>query len=315
MQSITEDNKQQVLSASSLAIRKCIAGGLSSMTISSLLNPVDLIKTRLQTASANSSSSANGFIACSRNIIQQEGGLLAMWKVGLAVTATRSLCYSGLRLGLYEPVRDVTSSLILSNNNQSDQDAGLIIKAISGFSTGMLGAAIVNPLDLVKIRLQSVNNAVQKQTIIQTFSDIIRTEGIIKGLYKGTSVTCIRAAFLTAAQMSSYDHSKYLLTTHFPTVFDREFFGTHVLCAVIASVVTTFTYAPLDTVKTRYMNDRAANKQYNGVVDCLIKIGKNEGVRGLYRGAFANLTRLAPHFVLSFPLYEAIRKELGVPAL
>jgi len=312
-----------------MAMRRCAAGGLSAMTVTSLLNPADLLKTRLQTMSP-AEYKQRGIVNCARDIVQKEGGLVALWKVGLGVSAARSLMYSGLRMGLYDPVRDFMSTVFHSDQKSNNNyDAGVMIKMWSGLCTGMLGSAIVNPLDVIKIRAQSVQDASttvnnnklsslpktqQVDGMMKTFVHIMRNEGVINGLYKGTMLTMVRAGALTAAQLSSYDHSKYLLTTHFPDTFSRDKTSTHIFCAFIAGIVATYSCAPFDVVKTRYMNDRGKT-EFTGILDCVAKIAKNEGFRGFYRASFACWLRLGPFFLISLPLYESFRKMFGVGAM
>ena len=46
---------------------------------------------------------------------------------------------------------------------------------------------------------------------------------------------------------------------------------------------------PFDTIKVRMQSEGAASKRFNGVVDCVAKTVRHEGVRGLYKGMAAPL--------------------------
>lgn len=48
------------------------------------------------------------------------------------------------------------------------------------------------------------------RSIFSAFSEIYRAEGL-SGLYRGVSPTTIRAALVTAGQLSTYDHTKHWL--------------------------------------------------------------------------------------------------------
>ena len=46
---------------------------------------------------------------------------------------------------------------------------------------------------------------------------------------------------------------------------------------------------PFDTIKVRMQSEGSASKRFNGVVDCVLKTVKHEGIRGLYKGMGAPL--------------------------
>jgi len=50
---------------------------------------------------------------------------------------------------------------------------------------------------------------------------------------------------------------------------------------------------------------------YANSLDCLQKVVKTEGVRGVYSGLSANLVKLAPTGAISFLAVEAIKDLMG----
>jgi solute carrier family 25 protein 14/30 len=120
----------------------------------------------------------------------------------------------------------------------------------------------------------------------------------------------IRAAILTSAQLSSYDHSKHLALRN---GWAEEGPVLHVSCALISALITTTVTNPADVIKTRYMNRQ--HDSYSSPLDCLVKTVKFDGVRSLWRGWLPNFARLGPHFLISLPLLEATRKLFGLKAM
>lgn len=47
---------------------------------------------------------------------------------------------------------------------------------------------------------------------------------------------------------------------------------------------------------------------YSGVVDCVLKTVKTEGVLAIYKGFFAHLARILPHTILTLSLAEQTNK-------
>eukprot|EP01027_Heterolobosea_sp_BB2_P019891 GEZU01028035.1.p1 GENE.GEZU01028035.1~~GEZU01028035.1.p1 ORF type:complete len:320 (-),score=28.78 GEZU01028035.1:151-1110(-) len=298
--------------------KRFLAGGLSCCIVSAILNPMDNIKVRLQiqnsTASA-ASTAAKEYLGTSHAFmkIATEEGAHVLWTRGLAASMCRELSYSSIRMGAYDPIKHVLAG-------DTKGDIGLVKKILSGAVSGAIGASLANPFDLIKIRQQGEGRLLPGQqpryrNLARAFVDIYKNEGF-QGLYKGVGPTTVRASVLTAAQLSSYDHSKYLLlkSKHF-----ADSFSTHLTCSLISGLVTALVSSPVDVIKTRYMNDKVGSggqgAQYRSAMDCLIKTVRYEGLRALYSGFLPNYLRLGPHFVLSLPLLEQLRRLFGITSV
>jgi hypothetical protein len=213
----------------------------------------------------------------------------------------REASYSSIRLGLYEPARSIIAP------GKSVTEISLWQKILAGFVSGGVGSAIANPTDLIKIRFQA-RRPEQPKTYRNTFDafiQIYRTSGLA-GLYKGVIPTTLRAAVLTSAQLSSYDHTKIQLRK-LDLLPDGPII--HFLASFVSGLVTTTATSPVDVIKTRVMN--ATHGEYTGPLDCLLKLLRTEGPRALFRGWVPNYLRLGPHFIISLPLYEQLRSLLG----
>lgn len=143
------------------------------------------------------------------------------------------------------------------------------------------------------------------------FREIAKKEGIL-ALWKGVGPTVQRAAILTAAQIPTYDHTKYMLI-HRDLM--EEGLKIHLVSAMFAGFVTAFVTNPIDVIKTRIMNENVHSQQqriYTSSFSSFMKILKTEGVLGLYKGFFPNWLRLGPHTVITFLIFEKLRKTLGL---
>lgn len=280
---------------------KLIAGGVSCSIMSAILNPMDLTKVRLQTQHVKTLDFFKSFISCTKGIIEKEG-ITTLWTRGLAPSMLRESTYSSIRLGLYDPIRDY----LMKNKEGS---IPLYIKILSGFLSGGIGSVLVTPTDVIKIRFQASFEGLPYKNTFEAFKIIYKEEGIKNGLYKGVGITTLRASILTSAQLSSYDHSKYLILK---SGLMNDSFPLHFLSAAISGLITTIFTSPVDVIKTRIMNDHLGG-EYKNSWDCFIQtIKKDGGFKALYKGFIPNYFRLGPHFIFSLPLYEYFRKHLGV---
>ena len=89
-------------------------------------------------------------------------------------------------------------------------------------------------------------------------------------------------------------------------------FALHVVVSLITGVVATTVAAPFDLLKSRTM---ASADAADGIVTVLVRLLRHEGPMALFNGWWPTYLRLGPHAILTFPLFEASRKLLGLEYL
>lgn len=215
----------------------------------------------------------------------------------------RELAYSSIRLGLYDPAK-----ALFVAPNVAPGDVPLPSKIVAGLLSGGIGSCLATPSDVVKIRFQArlPDQPRLYRHSWHALTAIYAAEGV-RGLYRGVGPTVVRAAVLTSAQLASYDHTKHALLRR-RLVPDGP--RLHVVCALVAGLVTATATCPVDVIKTRLMN--ASTGTYASAWDCLRTSVAHDGVSVLMRGWLPNYLRLGPHFVVSLPLYEFFRRRFGV---
>lgn len=83
----------------------------------------------------------------------------------------------------------------------------------------------------------------------------------------------------------------------------------------IASATTVCIMIPMDTIKTRLVTQAAGNLAagtipYKGIVDCAIRVAKEEGIGTFYRGLPPRLVSVVPMIGIQFGVYEAMKKVM-----
>ncbi|CAH9116697.1 unnamed protein product [Cuscuta epithymum] len=117
---------------------KAISGSLGGIVEASCLQPIDVIKTRLQ---LDRSGSYKGIVHCGSTIINKEG-LRALWK-GLTPFATHLTLKYALRMG---------SNAVLQSAFKDSKTGNLSPygRVLSGFGAGVLEAlVIVTPFETI----------------------------------------------------------------------------------------------------------------------------------------------------------------------
>ena len=302
------------------------AASISMCLTSILFNPLDVVKVRLQAQHERPGSyrQYHGFVHTLRLVSAQEG-LAGLWLPGLVASSMRNVINGAIRLGLYPTLRRAVAS--------DDQgDIGVAKKLLIGLTTGAIGAFVGNPTDLVKIRFQGEAGRLSAEGIYTTglyagsrpsyphtlaaFVGVYREAGLA-GWLTGVGPSMLRASLVTAGQVAAYDHSKYLLGEKYRLLEEGP--GLFFVASFVSGLCATTLSAPADLVKTRVMNDRAMAQvgqaartglSFRSATDCVVLTVQQEGMRALFKGWLPSWLRLGPHFMISWPLMEFVRKHL-----
>lgn len=81
-------------------------------------------------------------------------------------------------------------------------------------------------------------------------------------------------------------------------------------CGSLAGGIAAGLTTPLDVVKTRLMTQKAGSgaAQYKGLVDCLVRVAREEGTGALFKGIGPRVINIALGGAIFFGAYEAARK-------
>jgi hypothetical protein len=282
--------------------------GISACCGASATNPVDVVKIRMQIDGDLAKRESRprvytGMVQGMRTIFAQEG-VSGLYK-GVGGSLCREMSYSGFRFGAYETVKELLGA-------KDPKNTPLWKKLAAGSMSGAIGAAIANPCDLVKIRMQSDVAGTRYSNVFQAFGEIFAKEGM-RGLYVGVSQTVQRAAVLGACQAPAYDHTKHTLKN---AGLMNEGMPLHFVSSFCAGVIAVTVTAPVDLIKTRFMSARSASEGgkplYTGTLDCLTKTVRAEGVMALWAGWIPGWMRLGPHTIITFIAFEQLRKAVGM---
>lgn len=185
---------------------------------------------------------------------------------------------------------------------------------LAGMLAGGGTTAILHPLDLLKVRFQVNSSSSLQQRppfyTLREFARIIRTSGP-QGLYQGFSANW-------TASMASWGMYFFLYEEL------KEIFGinksespvklSYFAASGIAGGLTVLMVNPLWVAKTRLCAQLPdLPNKYKGLMDTLLRVGKEEGIPGLYRGLLPGLFGVT-HGAVQFTIYDnmkSLHKRLG----
>lgn len=135
------------------------------------------------------------------------------------------------------------------SDEEKEKGASFLKKFAAGATAGAVGAGLANPADLIKVQMQAASDQVYTST--WQAAKQIYAEGGWAGLYRGTIPTVQRAAILTATQLGTYDHVKHFILN---LGWLQEGYPLHFCSGVVAGFGVAVTTSPVDTLRTRLMN-------------------------------------------------------------
>ena len=269
-----------------------INGGLAGMTATSVIQPVDMIKVRLQLAGEGAKTGPKPTpLGITRDIIAQ-GKVLDLY-TGLSAGLLRQAVYTTARLGFFDTFMKSLTARAETKGNK----VGFAERASAGLAAGGLAAFVGNPADLALIRMQSdgLKPAAERanyKSVIDALSRIAKNEGVT-ALWAGCYPTVVRAMALNFGQLAFFSEAKQRLQG--TSLSSR----TQTLTAsAIAGFFASFFSLPFDFVKTRLQKQTRrpdGTLPYKGMMDCFAKVAKDEGPLRFYRGFSTYYVRIAPH--------------------
>ncbi|KAL8956850.1 MAG: hypothetical protein Q9183_006205, partial [Haloplaca sp. 2 TL-2023] len=125
-----------------------INGGLAGMTATTVIQPIDMIKVRLQLAGEGAKAGPRpSSLQVARDIIAQ--GKVADLYTGLSAGLLRQAVYTTARLGFFDTFMNLLKTRAEVNGSQ----IGFAERAGAGLTAGGLAAMVGNPADLALIRM------------------------------------------------------------------------------------------------------------------------------------------------------------------
>ncbi|EOA26591.1 hypothetical protein CARUB_v10022650mg [Capsella rubella] len=264
-------------------LKSALAGGLASALSTSLMHPIDTIKTRVQA----STLSFPEVIAKLPEI-----GVRGVYR-GSIPAILGQFSSHGLRTGIFE-----ASKLVLINFAPNLPE--IQVQSIASFCSTLLGTAVRIPCEVLKQRLQAgmFNNV--GEAIVGTW----KQDGP-RGFFRGTGATLCREVPLYVVGMGLYAESKKMVAQALGRELEAwETIAVGAVSGGIAAVVTT----PFDVMKTRMMTATPGRPISMSMV--VVSILRNEGPLGLFKGAVPRFFWVAPLGAMNFAGYELAKKAM-----
>lgn len=279
---------------------KFIFGGTAGMMATCVVQPLDLVKTRMQTSSVGTATKEyKTSLHLIKDIVKKEG-VFAMY-TGLSAALLRQATYTTTRLGVYQYLFDICSA--------DGKTPNFAMKAVLGMASGGIASFVGTPAEVALIRMTAdgrlpLAERRNYKNVVDALYRIVTEEGLFT-LWRGAIPTMGRAMVVNAAQLATYSQAKQMLLAsgHF-----EDNIACHFWASMVSGFVTTAASLPVDIAKTRIQNMKITEgkPEYKGTIDVISKVIRREGLFALWKGFTPYFARLGPHTVLTFIFLEQL---------
>lgn len=284
-------------------------GGAAQLIVG---HPFDTIKVKLQSQPAplpGQPPKYSGAMDAVRQTVAAEGprGLYKGMGAPLATVAAFNAVLFTVR-GQTEAFLRPESGAPLTVNQQ------VVCGAVAGVAVSFLAC----PTELIKCRLQaqsalasvgSAAVAVKYAGPMDVARHVLKSEGGVRGLFKGLFPTLAREVPGNAAMFGVYEATKqYLAGSTDTSKLGR---GSLIVAGGLAGGTFWLSVYPTDVIKSVIQVDDYKNPKFSGFADAFRKIIASEGVKGLYKGFGPAMARSVPANAACFLAYEITRSTLG----
>ncbi|KAK3910381.1 Mitochondrial glycine transporter [Frankliniella fusca] len=288
------------MDSSNSVIKAFIAGSCSGTCSAILFQPLDLVKTRLQTSLPIATNLAGGsptllrpgsLISCMGHILQKEQ-LTGLWR---GVTPSIARCVPGV--GLY------FSSLHFLSSNLIEGSPGPLQAISLGIVARSFSGICLIPLTVVKTRYES--GVYQYNSMVHAVKSIYRSEGI-RGLTCGLVPTLLRDAPFSGIYLMFYTQAKNV-ATHGGHIEKHPI--VNYSCGIVAGLLASAATQPADVIKTKM---QLYPKTFASIHEVVLYVYQKYGPMGFFKGLSPRILRRSLMAATTWTVYEQVSKKLSL---
>jgi solute carrier family 25 (mitochondrial thiamine pyrophosphate transporter), member 19 len=301
-----------------------VAGGVAGFGSRMATAPLDFFRIRRQ---LNLAPDAHGIWQGLSHVYRNEGGLIALYRGNLAAIGLW-IGYAACQFSVYHRVKECLPS---SSSSSTSQSSSMIVfdnhtrAFVAGAAAGSVALLVTYPLDVCRTHMVAhgiltkhlvFSSLYDPQTLpskavgtkaepVQTLTSCARTlyqSRGMAGFYAG-----VRPAFV---QIIPYMGINFALYEALSSSSHDTSVGLAAYAGSISGAVSKMIVYPLDTVKRRLQaqafRDGSAMiiQRYDGMVDCFVRVARQEGVTGFYRGIVPSVLKTGLATSMSFAIFR-----------
>lgn len=275
------------------AAKNFMAGGVSAGVSKTIVAPIERVKMLIQTQDSipdikeGRMPRYTGIGNCFLRVCREQG-MLSLWRGNLA-NVIRYFPTQAFNFTF----KDTFKRMFPKYDQNKEFTKFFLANVASGGAAGAASLTVVYPLDFARTRLASDvgKGAAREFTGLGDCLKKVCARTGFFSLYQGFGVSVQGIIVYRGAYFGLFDTAKAML---FDDAKGSNFFYKWVVAQSVTAAAGVVSY-PFDTVRRRMMmmagRKGAEELQYTGTVDCWRKIAQQEGMKGFFKGAWANVLR------------------------
>ncbi|XP_037916494.1 mitochondrial 2-oxodicarboxylate carrier [Hermetia illucens] len=302
---MAEPEKKQI-SFLKRAAMQVAAGGSAGFVEVCIMQPLDVVKTRLQlqskppAATAASGSAASkvyykGVFDCFVKMYKHEG-ILSYWK-GILPPVMVETPKRALKFVCFEQYKPL---FMFGSPTPTP-----LTFSLAGLGAGLTEAIVVNPFEVVKVAQQADRSRMKEApTTWAVTRRIIREEGFgLRGLNKGVTATMGRNGVFNMIYFGFYHSVKNIMPAYEDSTME---FLRKVILGFTSGTLASIINIPFDVAKSRIQGPQPipGQRKYHTTFRSIVLVAKEEGVGALYKGLVPKIMRLGPGGAIMLLVFE-----------
>ncbi|EDO08562.1 hypothetical protein BBOV_III010060 [Babesia bovis T2Bo] len=194
---------------------------------------------------------------------------------------------------------------------------------VTDFLMGGVSAAVsktaVAPIERVKMLIQTQDTIPEIKSgklprytgIVNCFGRVCAEQGV-SSLWRGNMANVIRYFPTQAFNFAFKDFFKTLFPKYNQKTEFWKFFAANVASGGLAGASSLMIVYPLDFARTRLASDvrKEGQREFTGLLDCLMKIKRSTGFMSLYKGFSISVTGIIVYRGTYFGMYDSAKAVL-----
>ncbi|KAM9315267.1 mitochondrial glycine transporter B-like [Pholidichthys leucotaenia] len=276
------------------ALKAFMCGSLSGTCSTLLFQPLDLVKTRLQTLQRNAKPGASkvGMFAVFINVIRTEK-FFSLWK---GVSPSLARCIPGV--GIY-----FSTFYSLKQHFFLDRAPNAGEAVLLGAGARAVAGICMLPFTVIKTRFES--GCYNYVSVAGALRSMYETEGI-RALFSGLTATLFRDSPFSGIYVMFYSQAKRALPQEVTSSGYAPLMNFS--CGVVAGVMASLVTQPADVVKTHIQ----VSPSHWTTTDTIRYIYMEHGMPGFFRGAVPRSLRRTLMAAMAWTVYEQLMARMGL---
>lgn len=277
------------------------AGGSAGFIEICIMHPLDVVKTRFQFQRGYGQGNYTSIADCFSKTIKNEG-FFAIYK-GILPPILAETPKRATKFFTFEQYKH-----LFSFGAPHPSGFGL---TMAGLCAGLTEAVVVNPFEVVKVRLQTDHSKFNLQKSSFETAKMIYNEGGfgLNGLNRGLTSTLGRNGVWNMIYFGFYHNIRPFIPKTDKKSVD---YGYRIASGFTAGSIASIINIPFDVAKSRIQGfiPEGTPRKYHTCLQSILLVQKEEGTKALFKGLVPKLLRLGPGGAIMMIAFEEIYKSL-----